>query len=106
MIDNLFNLIINKSDSISKDFYSFLEKIDFNYTKDMISSFNIENLQVIKEITYVLYELHIDNFQNILSKVKIDKLINLYKICKTFETDSFIPYYKKSIINKYTNNST
>lgn len=106
MIDDLFNLIINKSNTISNDFYTFLEKIDFNYTKDIINTFKIDNLQIIKEITYTLYELHRDNFQNILSKVKIDELINLYNVCKTFETDSFIPYYKKSIINKYTNNST
>lgn len=65
-----------------------------------------ENLQMIKEIIYVLYELEKDKLQNILSKVKRQDLIDIYKTCKTFETDNFLQYYKKSIINKYASNTT
>ena len=101
MIDDLFNLIINKSSSISKQFYELIKKLQFDYTKEIINTFQIDRLQEIKEILYVLHELEKDNLQNILIKVKREELINLYDMCKTFETDNFIAYYKKSVINKY-----
>lgn len=103
MIDDLFNLIINKSNTISNDFYTLLDKLELNYTTDIIKQYQIDNLQVIKEIIYTIYELYKDNLQSILAKVKRNELIALYNVCKTFETDSFMSYYKKSIVNKYTN---
>lgn len=101
MIDDLFNLIINKSDQIPKEFYDLLNKLEFNYTKDMLETYSISNLQVLKDIIYTLYSLYTDNLKNILLKVKRDELITLYNVCKTFNVDTFIPYYKKTIINKY-----
>ena len=101
MIDDLFNLIINKSDAISKDFYELIKKLQFDYTKEMIDTFKMERLQEIKEILYVLYELEKDNLQNILSKVKREELITLYDSCKNYDTDNFMAYYKKSIINRH-----
>ncbi len=103
MIDDLFNLIINKSNTISNEFYTLLDKLELNYTTDIIKKHQIENLQIIKEIIYTLYELFKDNLQSILAKAKRNELIALYNVCKTFETDSFISYYKKSIVNKYMN---
>lgn len=102
MIDDFFILFIEKSDSISDEFYRILDKLGFNYTKDMLTMFKKENLQAIKEIIYVIYELYIDNFKDVLEKITREELINLYKSCKTFETDDCISYFKKSIINKWS----
>lgn len=101
MIDDLFNLIINKSDEISNEFYEILNKLEFNYTKSMIETYSLSNLQMLKDIIYTLYSLYTDNLKNILMKAKRDELITLYNVCKTFDADTFIPYYKKTIINKY-----
>lgn len=101
MIDDLFNLIINKSDVIPNEFYELLNKLEFNYTKEMLETFKPDKIQILKEIIYTLYELEKDNLQNILFKVKREELLTLYNVCKTFETDNFIAYYKKAIINKY-----
>lgn len=101
MIDDLFNLIINKSNEIPKEFYDLLNKLEFNYTKELLKTYTKDNIQLVKDITYTLYSIYTDNLKNILSKVKREELITLYKVCKTFETDTFIPYYKKTIINKY-----
>lgn len=101
MIDDLFNLVINKSNEIPKEFYDLLNKLEFNYTKELLKTYTKDNIQLVKDITYTLYSLYTDNLKNILSKVKREELITLYKVCKTFETDTFIPYYKKTIINKY-----
>ncbi|MDO4283361.1 MAG: hypothetical protein Q4D02_06940 [Clostridia bacterium] len=101
MIDDLFNLIINKSDTIPSEFYELLNKLELNYTKEMIKIYSISNLQLVKDIIYTLYSIYEDNLKNLLFKVKREELITLYNVCKSFETDSFIPYYKKAIINKY-----
>lgn len=101
MIDDLFNLIINKSDQIPQEFYELLNKLEFNYSKSMLETYSISNLQLVKDIIYTLYSLYLDNLKNILFKVKCEELITLYNVCKRFDTDTFIPYYKKSIINKY-----
>lgn len=101
MIDDLFNLIINKSDQIPQEFYELLNKLEFNYSKSILETYSISNLQLVKDIIYTLYSLYLDNLKNILFKVKREELITLYNVCKTFDTDTFIPYYKKSIINKY-----
>lgn len=101
MIDDLFNLIINKSEAISKEFYELIKKLQFDYTKEMIDTFKLDRLQEIKEILYVLHELEKDNLHNILNKVKREELITLYDSCKNYDTDNFMAYYKKSIINRY-----
>lgn len=101
MIDDLFILIINKSDQIPNKFFKLIKRLELDYTEDMLETFNIDKLQIIKEILYVLYSIQKDNLQNILFKVKREELLTLYNVCKTFETDNFLAYYKKSIINKY-----
>lgn len=104
MIDNIFYLIINKSPEISQNLYNIIEKLEFNYTEDILKAFNEDKIQMLKDILFILYELDKDNFQNIIAKIKRDELINLYNVCKTYETEDFIAYFKKTIINKYTNN--
>ena len=38
MIDDLFNLIINKSTEIPAEFYEYLNKLDMLYTQEIIES--------------------------------------------------------------------
>lgn len=106
MIDDLFNLIINKSPKISQNFYELIEKLEFNYTADILKTFQDDKIEMLKIILYTLYQLEIEQFQNILSRVKRGELINLYNLCKSYNTDNFLSYYKKTIINKYTDNTT
>jgi hypothetical protein len=101
MIDDLFNLIINKSNQIPNEFFELLKRLEIDYTEDMLKTFQADKIQMIKEIIYVLYSIERDNLQNILFKVQREELITMYNVCKTFETDNFLAYYKKSIINKY-----
>ena len=106
MIDDLFNLIINKSPKISQNFYELIEKLELNYTADILKTFQDDKIEMLKIILYTLYQLEIEQFQNILSRVKREELINLYNLCKSYNTDNFLSYYKKTIINKYTDNTT
>ena len=106
MMDDLFNLIINKSPKIPQNFYELIERLEFNYTPDILKSFKSDKTEMLKVILYTLYQLEIENFQNILYRVKREDLINMYNLCKTYNTDNFLSYYKKTIINKYTDNST
>ena len=106
MMDDLFNLIINKSPKIPQNFYELIKKLEFNYTTDILKSFKSDKIEMLKVILYTLYQLEIENFQNILYRVKREDLINMYNLCKTYNTDNFLSYYKKTIINKYTDNST
>lgn len=106
MIDDLFNLIINKSPKISQNFYELIEKLEFNYTADILKTFQDDKIEMLKIILYTLYQLEIEQFQNILPKINREDLINLYTLCKGYNTDNFLSYYKKTIINKYTDNTT
>lgn len=106
MIDDLFTLVINKSEKISGEFLNIINRIEFNYEKRILKIISPDILQMVKEIIYVLYSIEKDNFNNVLDKVNRQELIDLYKTCKTFETDDFLAYYKKSIINKYSDNTT
>lgn len=105
MIDDLFILVTNKSEKISSEFLELVKRIEFNYEERILKIISPDILQMVKEIIYVLYSIEKDNLQNILDKVNRQELIDLYKTCKTFETDDFLAYYKKSIINKYTSNT-
>lgn len=101
MIDYIFNLIINKSNEISSNLYSIIDRLEFNYTENILKTFKEDKIQMLKDILFVLYELEKDNFQDVISKIKREDLINLYNACKTYETDDFIAYYKKTIINEF-----
>ena len=96
MINELFNLIINKSEQIPKEFYNLLNRLELNYTKEMLETYSINNLITVKNIIYTLYSIYKDNLKNILFKIKWEENITLYNVCKSFETETFIPYYKKS----------
>lgn len=105
MIDYIFNLLISNSDKLPMNFYEIINKLEFNYKEEMLKNMQQENIQMIKEIVYILYELQKENYGHIFAKIKREELINLYSVCKNYNTDNFISYYKKAIINKYTNTS-
>lgn len=106
MIDNLFNLIINKSTTIPNEFYDYLDKIDLLYTKEILEITELKNCQMLKDIVFTIYEIYNSRLDYLLTFFKRSELITLYNICKEEqdkkEISNFIAYYKKSLINKYT----
>ena len=104
--DDLFLYIINKKNEIPFEFLNYIEKLEFNYNKDMLSIMQKEKIEVIKNIIYTLFNLYNSNFSNILELVDRDALINIYKISLEHKPSDFLNYYERAIINKYTNNST
>ena len=105
-MNNIFNLIISKSDKIPQNLYEIVDKLEFNYTEEIFNTLKDDKKEMLKVILYTLYELEIENFQNKLARVKREDLINLYNLRKSYDIDNFLSYYKKTIINKYTDNST
>ena len=104
--DSLFNLIINKSFKISSDFYEILEHLDFLYTQNILDTMKQDKIQSLKDIIYVLYDLYNSNLGFLLSKVSRESLLNLYYNSQEHKPDDLFNYYKRCIINKYSNNST
>lgn len=104
MIDYIFNLVTEKSNKIPRDFILLIERLELNYTKEIISRMNKNKVLMFKIIIYVLYELDKENFRLILNNTQREELIVLYDICITHHTDDLIAYYKKAIINKYARN--
>lgn len=105
-IDDLFLFIINNSDKISNEFYLIINKLEFNYTTDILSIMQENKIQMIKEIIYTLYSLYNTDFKYILPKINRDELINIYIISKEQNPSDFLNYYKMAIINKYAKNTT
>lgn len=101
-IDDLFNLIINKSTKIPQDFYFELERLEFIYTRDILQVMQQENTQKLKEIVYTIYSIYKGSFKSTISRIQRETLINLYASCKEHDTKDFLNYYKQSIINYYT----
>lgn len=65
-----------------------------------------DKIQMLKEIIYVLYELYNSQFNSLLSQVSRETLLNLYFLSQEHMPEDLLNYYKRAIINKYTNNST
>jgi len=65
-----------------------------------------DKIQMLKEIIYVLYELYNSQFNSLLSQVSRETLLNLYLLAQEHMPEDLLNYYKRAIINKYTNNST
>ena len=105
-IDDLFLFIINNSDKISNEFYTIINKLEFNYTTDILSIMQENKIQMIKEIIYTLFSLYNSEFKYILQKVERNELINIYIISKEHMPNEFLNYYRMAIINKYTKNTT
>lgn len=103
--DDLFNLIINNSFKISDCFYEILERLELLYTPKMVEMMRQDNIKIIKDIIYILYELYNSNFVHLLHQLNRESLLNLYYLSKEHMPNDLLNYYKRSIINKYSNNS-
>ena len=104
--DYLFYLIINNSSKISCDFYKLLNRLELIYTEELLAIMKNENKQMLKNIIYVLYDLYNSKFDFLLPKVSRESLLNLYLISQEHSPNDILNYYKRSIINKYTDKST
>ena len=102
IIEDLFILIINNSDKISEEFYSILNRLEFIYTKEILSIMQDDKVQMLKEIIYTLYCLYNSQFKSLLLKVERQELINLYHISKEQSVGNFFNYYKRTIIKEYS----
>ncbi len=105
-IDDLFNFIMNNNKKIPTKFYSILDHLEFLYTKEILCIMQKDKVQMLKEIIYILYDLYNSEFCNLLSQVNRETLINLYILAQEHSPGNLLSYYKRSIINKYSNNST
>ena len=114
-IDRFFNYIIKKekrnpekfSPQEEIEFRKLLEKVEFNYTEELISIFTEENIEKLKIIIYTLKELFKSSKKELISKVKREDLIFLYDNCKSRqieyhgtekEINNFFEYYYISLI--------
>ena len=104
--DYLFYLIINESSKIQSDFYKLLNKLELIYTQEILAIMKKYKIEMLKGIIFVLFDLYNSEFSSLLLQVSRDSVLNLYIISKEHCPDDILSYYKRSIINKYTNNST
>ena len=104
--DDLFYLTIKESDEIPFEFYKILENLDFIYTEEFLFIIHKDKIQMIKDIIYILYDFYNSDFKTLIPMFKRESLINLYILSQEKEPDNLLNYYKRTIINKYTNNST
>jgi len=64
-----------------------LEKLEFNYTKDILEEYNFtkENIEKLKIIIYSIKELIKTNKRILLNKITRQKLIYIYDKCKNIK---------------------
>lgn len=117
-IDRFFEFIINnKSENLNKEFpnemeYSefciILERLELNYTKEMLSIFTNENIEKLKNIIFCIKELFCSNKKHLIAKIDRMRLINIYDNCKKIELENtetekeirnFFDYFYASVIN-------
>ncbi len=112
-IEDIFYLVMNRSEKISNEYYSILNKIGLLYDSNSIKIIPDEKIQMIKEIIYTIYDLYNSNFKSILNLIDRKTLLNLYLICKDVQMRNentednikdFLLYYRKCLINQYSNN--
>ena len=117
-IDRLFNYYINNDDKIfdffssKKEFYEFnnwIEKLEFNYTKESLTIVSEANIIKIKTILYCVKDICQSNRKNCLNRSTREIFINIYDKCKEMELNnkdteneihSFYEYYYSSILRK------
>ena len=98
MMNNIFNLIISKSDKIPQNLYEIVDKLEFNYTEEIFNTLKDDKKEMLKVILYTLYELEIENFQNILARVKREDLI-ISSCMKFFFVSSYLMSFFKFVLN-------
>ena len=114
-IDRFFYYIIRKEGRNPEKFTSneeiefnrILEKIEFNYTEEIIKIFTKENVEKLKIIIYALKELFFSSKRNLIQKATREELIFVYDNCKDKkieyqgsekEINNFFEYYYISLI--------
>ncbi len=92
-----------------QEFYKIIERLEFNYTEDMINTFKKKNIERLKIIIYAIKEMFIRNKGKLLLKATRENFLDVYDSCKIFENSyknteneikSFFDYYYISIIRK------
>lgn len=101
-IDDLFYYLYNNSDRIPKEFYTIIERLEFNYSKNLLDNMQEENINKLKNIYYTIYSIYNSEYKRIIPKFERETLISLYISCKEHNVRDFLYYYKQSVINKYT----
>lgn len=118
-IDRLFNYILNEEKEVPKEFINVeyneiivaLKRYEMLYTKESVEYITKENLDKIKNITYIIALMVKNKVFYLSNKVSRDKLIQLYNDCKNRENqyegtdnqiENFINYYYKSVENELT----
>lgn len=122
-IDRLFNYIIDKEKEIPEEFINVeyneiivaLKRYEMFYSKESTEYMSKENLDKIKDITYIIALIVKNKLFHLSNKVSRDKLIQLYNDCKNRENqyegtdnqiENFINYYYKSVENELTKEVT
>ena len=118
-IDRLFNYIIDKEKEIPEEFINVeyneiivaLKRYEMLYDKESTEYMPKENLDKIKDMTYIIALMVKNKLFYLSNKVSRDKLIQLYNDCKNRENqykgtdnqiENFINYYYKSVENELT----
>ena len=120
-IDRLFNYIIDKDKEkeIPEEFINVeyneiivaLKRYEMFYSKESMQYISSENLDRIKDITYIIALMVKNRLFYLSNKVSRDKLIQMYNDCKNRENqykgtdnqiENFINYYYKSVENELT----
>lgn len=118
-IDRFFNYIITKqkqnltrefsNEADYEEFLIILEKLDMNYTKELIDIFTEENVSKIKYITFCIKEILCSNKKYLIGSVNKMQLIDIYDKCKKIQLENedttnkirnFFEYYYASVIKK------
>lgn len=122
-IDRLFNYILDNEKEVPEEFINVeyneiivaLKRYEMLYSKDSIDYMSKENLDKIKDITYIIALMVRNKIFYLSNKVSRDKLIQLYNDCKNRENqykgtdnqiENFINYYYKSVENELTKEVT
>lgn len=110
--DRFFYYITNIKGEIPKDveeLYKTIEKLELNYTKEIIETFTEENKEKIKIVMYCIKEIFESNKRNILLKATREKLIEIYDHCRKIEKEyketekeinNFFEYFYASVVRK------
>ena len=121
-IDRFFNYIIDKEKEIPKEFVNVdlneinvaLKRFDMLYPKPILDIMSEENLESVKNITYIIALIVKNKLFHLSNKITRDKLIQIYNDCKDREKqnegtekriENFINYFYKSIENELTKES-
>lgn len=116
-IDRLFNYIIKKESENPENmtsvqevkFMGILEKLELNYTEELLKIFTEDNIEKLKIIIYALKDLSISNRSILLNRATREKLIYVYDNCKnkqeeyqdtSKEINNFFEYYYISLIKE------